>query len=414
MDVQALPRTAGIDHAHTLSQKQKMSSSLKSDEKKAKSRRLLFVVTEDWFFVSHFIGFARAARAEGFEIGLVARLGSFRAQLEAEGFELFALEGGRGSVALGTAFREMAAIRAAIAAFSPDIVHLIALRPVLLGSLAAFGQRNVALVLAPTGLGYLWASASFKARLLRQVVAGMMRIILRRPRLGLFFENRDDAAEFGLAPDDPRLTLLGGAGVDGEAFPARPDPGGSPVRFGLVARMLRSKGGPVAIEAIRRARAQGADVQLDLFGAVDPANADSMTEAELLAATSEPGIVWHGRVENLSTIWRDVHVALLPTSYREGLPRALLEAAASARPIITTDSPGCREIARDGRNGLLVPVNDVAATADAIMRLASDEGLRRAMGQASRAHFETRFTAAIVERDAVRAYRALLPGPDLR
>jgi glycosyltransferase involved in cell wall biosynthesis len=411
--VQAPPRTGGIDPAYTLSQKQKMSSSLKSDEKKARRPRLLFVVTEDWFFVSHFIGFARAARAEGLEIGLVARLGAFRAPLEAEGFELFALEGGRGSLAPGAAFREMAAIRAAITAFSPDIMHLIALRPVLTGSLAALNRRDVALVLAPTGLGYLWASASVKARLLSQVVAGLMRIILRRPRLGLFFENRDDAAEFGLRPDDPRLTLLGGAGVDADAFPARPDPGGSPVRFGLVARMLRSKGGPVAIEAIRRARAGGAEVQLDLFGATDPANADSMTEAELLAASAEPGIVWHGRVDDLSSVWRDVHVALLPTSYREGLPRALLEAAASGRPIITTDSPGCREIALDGKTGILVPPGDVAATAAAITRLAADAALRQMMGAASRAHFETRFTAKIVERDAVRAYRALLPEADL-
>lgn len=408
--MQARLRESGIDPAYTLAHDQKMSSSLKSDEKKAGGRRLLFVVTEDWFFVSHFIGFARAAMREGFTVGLVTRLGSLRAQLEAEGFEIYALEGGRGSVAPGAAFREIAAIRAAIAAFSPDIVHLVALRPVLLGALAALGRRDVALVLAPTGLGYLWASQSWKARLLRQVVTVAMRAILFRPRLGLFFENRDDAAEFGLAMDDPRLTLLGGAGVDGEAFPARPDPGGSPVRFGLVARMLRSKGGPLAIEAIRRARAEGADVQLDLFGAIDPANADSMTEAELRAVSAEPGIVWHGRVDDLPAVWRDVHVALLPTSYREGLPRALIEAAASGRPIITTDSPGCREIALDGRSGILVATGDVAATAAAIGRLARDEALRQAMGAASRAHFETRFTAAIVERDAVRAYRALLPG----
>jgi len=406
--VQALSRRAGIDPVYTLAHDQEMSSSLKSDEKKANGRRLLYVVTEDWFFVSHFIGFARAAQRDGFAVGLVTRLGKHRAVLEAEGFELFPLEGGRGSVAPGAALQEVAAIRAAMAAFSPDIVHLIALRPVLLGALAAVGRRDVALVLAPTGLGYLWASQSGKARLLRQVVRFTMRAILRRPKLALLFENRDDAAEFGLTIDDPRLTLLGGAGVDGDAFPARPDPGGSPVRFGLVARMLRSKGGPLAIEAIRRARTGGADVQLDLFGATDPANADSMTESELHAASSEPGIVWHGRVDDLSSVWRDVHVALLPTSYREGLPRALLEAAASGRPIITTDSPGCREIALDGRTGILVPSGDVAATAIAITRLAADAALRQMMGVASRAHFETRFTAQIVERDVVRAYRSLL------
>ena len=371
-------------------------------------KRLLFVVTEDWFFVSHFIGFARAAMREGYRIGLVARQGMHRPMLEQEGFALYPLSGDRGSIAIGSAAREVAAIRGAIKDFKPDIVHLVALRPIALGALAALGKPNVLLMLAPTGLGYLWASSSLKARIMRAVIGSAIRLLIASRPVGMLFENLDDAAEFGLAPDDPRVTLLGGAGVDGTAFPAHPDPGGSPVRFGVVARMLKSKGGPAAIAAVSAARAAGADAALDLYGATDPDNPDSMTEDDLRDAAREPGITWHGKVSDVSAMWRDVHVALLLTTYREGLPRAVIEAAASGRPIIATNAPGCREIVIDGETGFLVPPHDPAAAAVAIQKLTSDPALRSRMGEAGRAHFTTRFTADAVEAAVLGAYRALL------
>jgi len=160
--------------------------------------------------------------------------------------------------------------------------------------------------------------------------------------------------------------------------------------------MIAPKGIAEAVAAARRARALGAAIELHLYGTPDPSNRRSCTEAELRGWAEEPGIVWHGRSDDVAALWRENHLAMLLTWYREGVPRSLIEAAASGRPIVTTDAPGCRDLVRDRREGMLVPLRDSEAAARALVELANDADLRLWLGAAARARFLARFTEAAV------------------
>ena len=193
------------------------------------------------------------------------------------------------------------------------------------------------------------------------------------------FENTDDPREFGLA-NSPTVTIVPGAGVDPQDFPPSPEPAAPPLKVAVVARMIDAKGIADAVAAVRRARALGAPVELDLYGAPDPSNRRSCSEAELRQWSAEPGIRWHGATADVAEVWRTHHVAMLLTWYREGVPRSLIEAAACGRPIVTTDSPGCRDLVRDGQEGMLVPLRDVEAAARALVELAGNPDLRAQLG----------------------------------
>jgi glycosyltransferase involved in cell wall biosynthesis len=172
--------------------------------------------------------------------------------------------------------------------------------------------------------------------------------------------------------------------------------------------MLRGKGVLDAVAAIRRLRVDGLAVELVLAGTPDPDSRDSLTEQELSALVEEPGIEWLGRVEDVRSVWARAAIAVLPSTYGEGLPRALLEAAASGRPIVTTDTPGCREVVRHAENGLLVPPHDIAALAEAIAALAADPARRQAMGRAGRALVEREFAEPAIVAQTLALYDELL------
>jgi glycosyltransferase involved in cell wall biosynthesis len=174
--------------------------------------------------------------------------------------------------------------------------------------------------------------------------------------------------------------------------------------------MIRPKGIVESVEAARRARAAGAPVELHLFGDPDPANRRSIPQATIEQWAKEPGIIWHRRVTDVARVWREHQIAML-LSYREGLPRSLVEAAAAGRPIVATDVSGCREVVHDGEEGLLVPLGDAEAAAQALARLAADPALRARMGAAANARFRQRFTAEAVRETVRNLYRSLVPAP---
>jgi glycosyltransferase involved in cell wall biosynthesis len=180
------------------------------------------------------------------------------------------------------------------------------------------------------------------------------------------------------------------------------------VVVGLVARMLRSKGVLDAASAVRMLRARGLPVELLLAGATDPDNRDSLTCEELEALTAEPGVRWLGPVEDVRDVWQRAAIAVLPSTYGEGLPKALLEAAACGRPIVATDMPGCREIVRPAKTGLLVSPGDIGALAEAIAAMAGDPARRLAMGRAARALAEREFGDALIGAQTQALYQALL------
>ena len=291
-----------------------------------------------------------------------------------------------------------------------DIVHCIALRPVVIGGVAAKLAGTGALVLAPTGLGHLWIESGIAVRLARKIVRVIVGSWLRGPRTRYLFENRDDPQEFGINPDDADITIIGGAGVDPVKFPPSEAPVAPPLKVAVVARMIRPKGIVEAVDAVQRARAAGAPVELHLFGDPDPDNPRSISQDILAQWSQEPGITWHGNEANVARVWREHHVAML-LSYREGLPRSLVEAAAAGRPIVATDVAGCREVVRDGQEGILVPLGDVEASARALTTLAADPDLRYRLGAAANARFHERFTADAVRQKVRNLYLSLAPPP---
>jgi glycosyltransferase involved in cell wall biosynthesis len=221
------------------------------------------------------------------------------------------------------------------------------------------------------------------------------------------FENREDPVALGLDPDAPNITIVGGAGVEPSEFSVSAEPPAPPIRVAVVARMIWPKGIGEAVAAVRRARALGAQVELDLYGQPDPSNPKSIPEGTLRDWSSLPGIAWRGHTKDIAAVWRDHHVALFLSAYPEGLPRTLVEAAAAGRPIVTTDVTGCREVVRDGVEGFLVPPGDEEAAARALVKLAADPALRARLGAAARARFEERFTAEAVKRKVRDLYRSL-------
>jgi glycosyltransferase involved in cell wall biosynthesis len=374
-----------------------------------RGQRLAFVVTEDWFFASHFLPMARAAREMGLEVAVVTRVREHRAAIEATGARVIPLDAERRSLnpmAAGYAAGQLAAI---LRDEKPDIVHCVALRAILIGGFAAAMAGVERRVFALTGLGFLGARTDRRGRLALRAVRLLVRG-LETPETRYLFENPDDPRLLDVDPADvARVTIVGGAGVDPEALRPAPLPAQPPLRVAIVARMLWSKGIDVAVEAARRARAREAAVELSLYGAPDPSNPKAIDGRRLEGWGTEPGIAWHGVTADPAAVWREHHVCCLPSRGGEGLPRTLLEGAACGRALVTTDVPGCRALVRDGE-GILVPPDDPDALAEAFMRLAADPALVARCGEAARARILTGHTERHVMVAVKNLYRfALAP-----
>jgi glycosyltransferase involved in cell wall biosynthesis len=286
-------------------------------------------------------------------------------------------------------------------------VHCVSLPLAILGGLAARVTRQRQVVLAVTGLGFAWIERGAISALLRATARAVIRKLLRHRGTVCVFENTEDPREFGLALTDPRVTVVGGAGVDPQAYQCGAEPGAPPVRIAVLARMIKPKGIAESVAAVQRARSLGADVELDLYGVPDPSNPTSYAEGDLQRWSAEPGIHWRGASANVAKVLCEHHIVML-LSAREGLPRCLVEAAAAGRPIIASDVAGCREVVRDGREGYLVPFGDINATARALVKLAGDGELRWRLGAAANARFHARFTAAAVKAAFANLYRSLI------
>lgn len=373
--------------------------------------RILFVITEDWFFCSHFLPMARAARQAGFSVSVLCRVKDHGAAIRAEGFDLHALQAERGSFNPLAALSALITMRRLLPAIRPDIVHLIALRSILVGGLAARLAGVSRRVIAVTGLGFLGASQERHARLARGMIRSFLRIVLRGPGDRYLFENESDAALLGLDPaDSGRVSIVGGAGVDPDHFRPQAPPPSPPFRVALVARMLWSKGIDLAVEAVTAARAAGHDITLTLHGSPDPSNPKAVPPAMLEEWGRRPGIDFAGPVRqaDVPQVWASHHLALLPSRGGEGLPRTLLEAAACGRAMLTTDVPGCADFVRDGETGRVVPAGNVAALAAALGEFADRPGLTGSMGDAAREVVLKHHTESAIGKAVVELYRDML------
>jgi glycosyltransferase involved in cell wall biosynthesis len=380
----------------------------------ARRPKLLFLVTEDWYFCSHRLPAARAARAAGFDVVVATRVRAHGDRICDEGFALRPIGWRRRGDGLVGARRAISEITGLYRSERPDIVHHIALKPVLFGGIArrlAFpGPESAPVAIdSITGLGSNFSAASFAARLRRPSLGIALRLAAGRERRLVIVQNpedRDALIALGIPP--LRIKMIRGSGVDCSHFRPLPDPEAATVTVALVSRMLRDKGVLDAVAAIRLLRGRGLPLELLLAGPTDPDNRGSLTAETLVSLTTEPGVAWLGPVTDIRAVWRRAAIAVLPSTYGEGVPKALLEAAACARPIVASDVPGCREVVRPGETGLLVPARDIQALAAAIAALAGDPVRRKAMGRAGRALIERDFDEDIVARETLAVYDVAL------
>lgn len=350
---------------------------------------LVYLVTEDWYFVSHRLALARAARAAGYRIVVATRVGDHRGTIEAAGFELVPLPWRR----RGSPFADLLTIRRLVRLYRshrPALIHQVALKSVVLGSVAAAFAPRTTRINAVAGLGHIFTSQGLGARLLRPALRLALRASLSGSRAYTITQNRDDAALLtgsGMAPRE-RLSVIRGAGVRLAAFPPPPDSG--PVRIVLPARMIWSKGVGEFVAAARILRAEGQPVEMLLAGDADPGNAAAIPREQLRAWHQAGDVTWLGHCSDMDTLLATCHVVCLPSKYGEGIPKALLEGAAAGRPLVATDIPGCREVVR-GENGVLVPPGDVPALAAALRDLVGDPARRAHLGAGSRRIAEDEF-----------------------
>jgi glycosyltransferase involved in cell wall biosynthesis len=370
-------------------------------------RRLLYVVTEDWYFCSHRLPFACAARDAGYEVWVATRVDQHEQKIRAEGFQLVPLQMERSSLSLNSQYRALRELTRVYREVKPDLVHHVALKPVLIGSMAAQRAKVPAVVNALAGLGFVFASETPQARALRPFIRAWFRRVLNRGNSRLILQNPDDVRMFveNKLIDAERIVMIRGSGVDVQHYHVLPEPNGKPT-VALVARMLRDKGIVELVEAARLLRAQGRAVRVILAGGLDELNPSCLHEKEIRAWEREGIVEWWGEVEDVRRVWAEAHLAVLP-SYREGLPKSLLEAAACGRALIAADVPGCREVVQHEQNGLLVPARAREPLARAISRLLEDAELRHAMARQSRRLVEEEFAEEKVILETLALYERL-------
>lgn len=367
--------------------------------------KIVFFITEDWAFLSHRLPLARAARDAGWQVVIATHVTTKADIITGEGFLLEPIPLDRGGAHPWRELKALTALAAVLRRHRPDILHCVAVKPVLYGNLIAWLTGQKATVSALAGMGYAYTAGSLKVRALRGLLSTLLRFLLRRPNAHLIVQNEDDRElmlKIGAASAET-ITLIPGSGVDLEALPALPPPDNKPVVFALVARMLADKGVREAVEAM--GRVDGG--LLWLVGSPDPHNPSSIAEYELREWEISGRVKWLGHRNDIAEVWRQADVAILP-SYREGTPKALLEAAACGRPIVTTDVVGCRQVIENGIEGFVVPARSPYGLAEAMQRLAEDAGLRHRMGAAARRRAEERFGQERVVEMHFAIYRSLL------
>lgn len=372
------------------------------------SRTLLFVVNVDWFFLSHRLPIALEAQRQGYAVHIATGLTDKLDALQQFGLSVHPLALRRGEAGLLNAWRTAVQLWRVFREVRPDIVHLVTIKPILLGGLIARLAKVPAVVVAVSGLGFVFLARGPRALLRRWLARSLYRFVFGHRNLKVIFQNPDDHASLATLARLPhaKVAIIRGSGVDLTRYTPAPLPAGIPVVL-LAARLLLDKGVCEFVQAARLLKTRGAAARFCLVGSIDPANPASLA-SDTLAQWSDKGTVelW-GQRSDMPEVLHMSHIVVLP-SYREGLPKILLEAAACGRPVVTTDVAGCRDAIEPGITGLLVPARNAVALADAIESLLMDPARCQDMGRAGRALAERAFDVKQVVGKHLRIYQELM------
>ena len=371
--------------------------------------KLIFFVTEDWYFFSHRMPLALHAQKSGFEIVVITRINQHAEKIRSLGFKLLPIEISRRGI---NPIKELKVIFQLISIYKseqPDIIHHVALKPVLYGSIAASIARVFNVVNAIAGLGFLFSSKSYKAKFMRSIVIILFRKLLNRDNCKVILQNPDDLdllrEKFGIK--NQHLVLIYGSGVDPYEYRATPETK-EDIRVILASRLLWDKGVGEFVEAAKLLKQQNVSARFILVGKGDNGNPSAIPDIQLKSWHDEGVIEWWGQRDDMAEVLAQSHIVCLPSFYGEGVPKILIEAASCGRPIVTTNSPGCREIVRDNINGYLVPVRDAKAVSEKLKILINSPILRNKMGAKGRELVKEKFSLEKVNSKTLLVYVELL------
>jgi glycosyltransferase involved in cell wall biosynthesis len=373
-------------------------------------RTLVFVVNVAWFFLSHRLPLAQAAIAAGFRVHLVSDVEdeSEARELPSHGIIFHRMNVARSGL---NPLGELGTLRALwriLQRVRPDIVHNVSPKPIIYGTRVARALGTRGIVNAISGFGHVYGLRSQRP-LLRGLLDRGYTGSFRPQNVRIIVQNKADRAEvLRLCPTaGNRICLIPGSGVDLAEFQPIPEPAGIPTVL-LPARLLREKGIREFAAAAAELRRCGLIARFVVAGRLDPANRGALSAHEMTELGAATGVQWLGDCRDMPRCLSEAHIVCLPTYYREGVPKALLEACAAGRPIVTTDIPGCRDVVRAGQNGLLVPPQDAGALAAALRQLLEDPQLRSRMGRAGRERAERDFGIETVVQQHLGLYQELL------
>lgn len=370
-------------------------------------RRVLFVVNDPAFFISHRLSIACAAKKEGYEVHVATAPGDSVSTILGHGFVHHPLPLSRSGINIFREFFAFISIWAVFVKVRPTIAHLVTIKPVLYGGLAARISPVKGVVAALSGLGFIYIRQGKKAGALKMVVSYLYRLAFAKSNLKAIFQNADDMNDFVRQNIVPRskAVIIRGSGVDLSLFEYRPEPDTVPM-VTFAARLLRDKGVVEYVKAASLLKLRGVSANFQVVGGIDTGNPTSITRQEIDAWRSEGFISFLGHRRDISSIFSRSHIIVLP-SYREGLPKVLVEAAACGRAVVTCDVPGCRDAIEPGVTGLLVPERNAGALAESIQLLVENSELRQRFGRAGRDLAEREFGIAGIVRQHLDIYQEL-------
>ncbi len=360
----------------------------------------------DWYFCSHRIQLARAAKEEGYEVFVVTDVSSYGDIIRSAGLNLIPIKVSRRSL---NPFSEIRLILKLVDIYrkeKPDIVHHVALKPVIYGAIAAWVAKVPLVISAIAGLGYLFSAESLKIRVLRSAIKIAFRMLLTAGNQQIIVQNPDDKELLSgcIGLDSGKISLIRGSGVDTRVYKCSAPKESTPVVL-LASRMLWSKGIGDFVSAAKRIRNEGIEARFILVGGSDADNPSSISTSQLRKWNDDGLVEWWGHKDDMVRVFESAHIVCLPSYYGEGVPKVLIEAASCGRPIVTTNTPGCREIVHSGENGYLVPPQNVDALASALKQLIVSPESRSTMGANGRERVKTCFSHNQVIRETMSVYK---------
>lgn len=378
--------------------------------KKLVGRRVVFLVTEDWYFLSHRLPIARAARDVGMDVHVITRVERHGDAIRKEGFTLHPLSWHRRSGGVGGAIAALVRIRRLLWRLRPDLLHAVALKAVVFGAISNVGLPAIP-VFAITGLGFAFTENSARAVVVRAMLLVVFRVAVDRSNAVVLLQNDDDKALLKRNGFVRRAALrtIRGSGVDTVRFAPMPSPIEDVPTIAVVSRMIAIKGIADLVAASQKLQTRGAEHRLMLVGNPDAHNPSAIPAEMMREWSRAPWIDWLQGSDDVREVWAKAHIAALTSLGGEGLPKTLLEAAACGRPLVATDVPGSRDVVVDAVSGFLVPPQNPDAIANALGRLIEDSELRARMGTAARRRIEACFSQEQIAQETLALYADWLP-----